>query len=103
MTKYVTFEICAKQLQLPNGTFIVLVDTLGKPSKVLPVANAQNIFCIEKTGKVIWQVFSDFDSDGGPFTNIFESGGEIFAYRWDGGTYAIDLTMGRAIPRALQK
>jgi hypothetical protein len=64
---------------------------------------ARNVFLIDDAGSVVWQVSSNFDSDGDPFTNIFMEGGQLKAYRWDGGSYSVDAQTGRAVPDQLLK
>ncbi len=52
---------------------------------------------------MIWRVFSNYDDEGNPFTNIRLICNEVEAYRWDGGRYSIDKECGFATPKQLLK
>lgn len=92
----------AKRLDLPSGYCIVLLDTLAKKD-LGSLECARNIFLMDSNGRTIWQIQSDFDNDGGPFTNVIYENGELRAYRWDGGMYKIDMQSGRASPEILAR
>ncbi|WP_155760907.1 hypothetical protein [Granulibacter bethesdensis] len=64
---------------------------------------AKNIYLLSINGSIIWQVNSDFDHEGNPFTNVIYENVELRAYRWDGGMYKIDMRNGRALPDILDK
>lgn len=102
MTKELRVNDVKKRLGLQDGSSMVLLDTLGKKA-LGRVERARNIYLLDSGGHTIWQVSSDFDHDGGPFTNIVYENGELRAYRWDGGMYKIDLKSGKASPSALTK
>lgn len=91
-----------KTLDLPGGTRVVLLDTLGKQA-LGAVARARNIYMLDASGRTLWQVSSAFDHDGGPFTNVVYEDSELRAYRWDGGMYKIDISSGKASPSMLTK
>lgn len=58
----------------------------------------------DASAQVIWQVYSEYDSEGNPFTNIsVDDLGNITAYRWDGGLYFINGNTGFAKPQKLIK
>lgn len=77
---------------------VVLIDRLAKEGLYGREECARNIFLIDGEGDVLWQVSSDFDFDGGAFTNIIFTEGRLQGYRWDGGMYDIDLATGKAEP-----
>jgi hypothetical protein len=103
MNKGTKMEDVTKRLDLPDGNQIVLLDTLAKKQGLGPVECARNILLLGPDGHTIWQVSSDFDSDGDPFTNVIYENGELRAYRWDGGMYKIDMRSGRASPNVLAR
>ncbi|MFJ4145285.1 hypothetical protein [Pseudomonas sp. NPDC089734] len=88
----------SKVLEISKVLSVVLIERLAQESIRGRTEDAKNIFLIDGNGSVIWQVSSDFDSDGGPYTNIFYSDGRLQGYRWDGGIYDIDLESGVAVP-----
>lgn len=91
-----------KQIDLENGTSLVLFDRLAKGLTYSPEERARNIYLLDKKGQPLWQIATDFDLEGNPFTNIFHGENQqICGYRWDGSQYAIDLVTGRATPIAL--
>ena len=92
-----------KSINLPGGNHIVLLDRLAKESIYGAVECARNIFMLDSTEQPTWQIISDFDKDGGSFTNILLEDGVLKGYRWDGGVYKIDLATGKAIPATLAK
>jgi hypothetical protein len=103
MNKHINLSEKSKQLNHLSGGHIVLIDRLGMQEKFGQLECARNIYLVDQNGAVMWQVNSDFDSDGGPFTNVLDDLGELKAYRWDGGMYKIDLNTGFAIPILLTK
>lgn len=103
MNKHINLSEKYKQLNHLSGGHIVLIDRLGMEEKFGQLECARNIYFIDKNGEIMWQVTSDFDSDGGPFTNVIDDLGELKAYRWDGGMYKIDLNTGFAMPTSLTK
>lgn len=87
-----------QQLSLANGNRLVLLDRLGDyPTQ----ERARNIYLLDKGGRVRWRVHSRFDDEGHPFTRLHDEHGIITAYRWDGGTYGIDMETGAATPLEL--
>lgn len=83
---------------LGDGSSLVLLERLAKWEQYGKQECARNIYLLDSCGKVVWQVFSDFDDEGAPFTHISVGADGVSAYRWDGGTYAIDLLSGFASP-----
>ena len=96
-------EDVTKSLDLPNGSRVVLLDTLGKKEILGAIECARNIFLLDSSGLTLWQVSSDFDRDGDPFTNVVYENEELSAYRWDGGMYKIDMNSGKASPAILTR
>lgn len=93
-----------KKLDMPNGQSLVLLDRLAKEAIYGREACARNVYLIGNEGQVVWQIKTNFDADGDPFTNIFfDDNGKICGYRWDGCQYMVDLMTGQAIPSALLK
>ncbi|WJY13388.1 hypothetical protein PCO82_12400 [Pectobacteriaceae bacterium CE90] len=83
---------------------VVVIDRLGMEEKYGKVECSQNIYFLDKDGRVIWRVSSDFDNEGNPFTGVtLIDGNSIEAYRWDGGCYSINKETGFATPKILLK
>jgi len=103
MISYIELNETSKKIDLPDGLSLVILDRLGKESIFGPIECARNIFLVDVTMKVVWQVHTDFDANSGPFTNIFLDENIVKGYRWDGGMYEIDLKNGKGIPTLLMK
>lgn len=105
MTRYIDVNAVEKKIDLAGGLSLVLLDRLAKESIYGPLECSRNIFLIDSAAKIVWQVQTDFDSDSGSFTNIFqdEDENQIKAYRWDGGVYEINLKNGKGVPSLLMK
>lgn len=101
MMLHIDLNDVSKLIYLPDGLIIALLDRLGQERRYSRAECARNIYLVDADGKVIWQVESDFDADGGPFTNVLDKEGELNAYRWDGGMYVIDIHSGHATPVSL--
>lgn len=92
------------ELEIKGGNKIVVYDRLAKESIYGTEQCARNIYLLAKDSKVLWQVHSNFDAEGNPFTNIMiNENGDILAYRWDGGSYLIDEKTGFATPHQFLK
>ena len=102
MTDTINHEGVAAKIELPDGGCVILLDMLGRASQHSKDEVARNIFRLDKKGEVKWQVFSDFDFEGSPFTRINLENG-LNAYRWDGGTYSVDIESGEATPLQLER
>jgi hypothetical protein len=102
MTTTINLEGVKAKVELPDGGCVVLLDMLGKAGQYSKDQIAKNIFRLDEKGEVKWQVFSDFDSEGSPFTRIDLQNG-INAYRWDGGTYSVNIETGEATPLQLER
>ncbi len=100
MTNRIDVSKQAQSINLDDGHVIVLVDRL---SHSMSNNRAQNVFRIDKTGTVVWTSHSRFDSEGQPFTRLHLESGRLTAYRWDGGTYAVELDTGFATPLQLER
>lgn len=103
MTQYIDMNEVQKKIDLSEDYSLVLVDRLAKESVYGHVECARNIFLVDATAKIVWQVHTDFDADGGPFTNIFSDENGIKGYRWDGGVYEINLKNGKGVPALMTK
>jgi hypothetical protein len=107
MISYIDLNEVAKKIDLPDGLSLVMLDRLAKESIFGPIECARNIFLVDVTTKIVWQVHTDFDANGGPFTNVFLDGNldgnVVKGYRWDGGMYEIDLKNGKGVPVLLMK
>jgi len=101
MIQHIDMQEVTKQIALLDGSAVVLLDRLAKENIYGRIECARNIYLLDASGNVVWQVQTDFDADSGPFTNIFACEAGIKGYRWDGGTYLIDMGNGRAIPVSL--
>ncbi|GLW38810.1 hypothetical protein Pcaca04_27460 [Pectobacterium carotovorum subsp. carotovorum] len=97
-------DIILIKYNLSGGKEIVLFDRLGMKNLHKRVEIARNICLLDEQGEIVWQVSSDFDSEGNPFTNMtLHRDGSITAYRWDGGNYTINTETGFATPSMLMK
>ncbi len=103
MINHIDLTAIKKKIELSGGVTLVLQDRLAKEDIYGQLECARNIFLVDATSKIVWQIQTEFDSDGGSFTNIFADVGGVKGYRWDGGVYEIDLKSGKAIPILLQK
>jgi hypothetical protein len=103
MNRYLDKNEASQIIELSDKLSIILIDRLGRDGVFGSIECARNIFLIDNEGGVVWQVSSDFDSDGGAFTNVTCADGRLQGYRWDGGIYEIDLTTGKAEPSLLMK
>ena len=88
------------EVRLEGGDRLVLINGLADGAATGITRNVQRI---DVNGNVIWTIHSDFDSEGHPFTQLHFDGGRLTAYRWDGGTYAVDLETGFATPLQLER
>lgn len=83
---------------------IVVFDRLGMESTYGKIECARNVYLLGRNCELVWQVVSDFDSEGNPFTHItLNTSDSLIAYRWDGGVYIIDKESGFATPCSLLK
>jgi hypothetical protein len=103
MKNHIDVTDIEKKIELPGGVTLVLQDRLAKENIYGQLECARNIFLMDANSKIVWQIQTDFDSDGGSFTNIFADDSGIKGYRWDGGVYEIDLESGKGAPLILQK
>ncbi len=102
MTQTLNAADISSKIDLPNGSAIVLLDRLGKGDQYSKEELARNVFKIDADGHVEWQVRSQFDDEGNPFTRLHYANG-VTAYRWDGGSYSVDLDTGAATPLVLER
>jgi hypothetical protein len=93
----------SSQVDLPSGGKIILLDRLAKEHLYSKEEMARNIFKINKIGHLEWQIQSDFDAEGQPFTRLHYDNGKVTAYRWDGGVYVINIETGDAKLRILMR
>ncbi|WP_155839268.1 hypothetical protein [Hyphomonas chukchiensis] len=91
------------RVDLPKGEAVVLLDRLGKGDQYNKEDLARNVFRIDSKGHIMWRVSSAFDKLGDPFTRLYSEDGTLTAYRWDGGSYVIDLETGSATPLRLER
>jgi hypothetical protein len=93
----------SSRIDLPNGDSIVLLDRLGKGDRYSKEQLARNVLRIDRSNHIKWWVKSPFDAEGNPFTRLHYIDGNVTAYRWDGGSYGIDMETGSATPLILQR
>ena len=93
----------SEYLEVPDGGRILLLDRLGKSAQYSKEELSRNVFRVDKNGRVIWQVSSNFDFEGSPFTRLHTEYHALTAYRWDGGSYVIDMATGVATPGVLER
>ena len=92
----------SSEINLPNGTRLILFDTLGTDIRENIYKNS-NIILINQQNNIVWRIHSNDENDGGPFTSIYKKNGSLYAYRWNGIEYTISMTDGLAIPNSLLK
>lgn len=95
----ITESNAKKVIDMPDGRKLLL---FGWETEKDEYPTSRNIYMMHN-GDVVWRVRSDFDEDGGRFTNIWMEGCNIHAYRWDGGEYGINPDNGFATPLRLLK
>ena len=71
MNRVIELNSISKVIPVSDLRSVVLLDRLGQEALYGLMECARNVFLIDDAGSVVWQVSSDFDSDGDPFTNIF--------------------------------
>lgn len=103
MSHYTDVNDVDKKLDLQHGFNVVLLDRLAKENIYGSLECARNIFLVDRSKKIVWQIQTDFDANGGSFTNIFADEDGVKGYRWDGGTYEINLESGKGVPVAMLK
>lgn len=103
MSKRVDEGLALKVVVISELLRVALIDRLGQEEVYGRIECARNIFLIDTEDNVVWQVSSDFDYDGGAFTNITFTEGRLQGFRWDGGMYDIDLKTGKAEPGLLMR
>lgn len=92
----------SQEIELPNGDKVVLLGRLGTGDEYSKKETARNVFLVDAVGNVKWQIYSDFDEEGDPYTQLLLKNG-LSAYRWDGGRYSVDLDTGAATPLLLER
>lgn len=102
MTKALETADISSKIELPNGSSIVLLDLFGKKHSYSKEQLARHVYKLNADGQVEWQVHSEFDAAGNPFTQLHYLNG-VTAYRWDGGSYSVDLETGAATPLLLER
>jgi hypothetical protein len=103
MTNSIISAEIKKEFHLKNGDRLVLIDRMAMEKTYGKLECARNIYLIGQAGDIIWQIHSNFDDEGAPFTNLSVNNDMISAYRWDGGTYTIDAKTGFAVPAILDR
>jgi len=103
MTEKLNTAEISSRIDLPDGGAVVLLDRLGKGGQYSQEELARNVFRIDAIGHIQWTVRSRFDAEGSPFTQLRCEEGELTAYRWDGGSYGIDMETGAATPLVLER
>ena len=103
MTTKIDAQEITSQLNLRDGTRIVLLYRAEKKDRYSLQELNRNVFRLGGNDQIIWQIKSDFDAKGGRFTGIEYREGKVTAYRWDGYRYEIDLETGNARPLRLEK
>ena len=97
-------ELIFSELSIDKKKKLVAFDRLGKGAILGKIECARNIYLMDNASSIIWQIKSDFDDEGNPFTNITQDPeGNFWAYRWDGGRYRINMETGFARPDILLK
>jgi hypothetical protein len=102
MSEIVNLDDVASDVELPDCDRVILFDRLGKGDQFSKVEKARNVYRVDSLGRVKWQIRSQFDADGDPFTQLRLENG-LTAYRWDGATYGVDLDTGEAVPLVLER
>lgn len=91
-------------LPLQDGRHVIVVDRSIRSNHVKMNERSRNVYLLDSKNNMVWQIRTDFDDEGMAFTNVFiDVDGSLSAYRWDGGTYHIDINNGYATPREFLK
>lgn len=62
MIPYFDMNAAVKKIDFPDGRSLVMLDRLAKESIFSQIECARNIFLVDVTAKIIWQVHTDFDT-----------------------------------------
>jgi hypothetical protein len=93
-----------KQISLPSGGTVFLVDTLGLPNTVPKEEVVRNVYCYDTDKQLRWtNAEPDTIYERSPFTNVYLDGCELKGCTWDGVEFIIDLTTGDVHPQQLLK
>ncbi len=65
MTRVIEMDAVSKAIAVSELFSVVLLDRLGQEALYGSKECSSNIFLVDNVGNVVWQVSSDFDSDGG--------------------------------------
>jgi hypothetical protein len=103
MKKLIDISQAKQVINLPGNYKLVLFDRLGMAKKYSLEECSRNVYLVDHENSQTWQISSNFDHTGDPFTSINLVNSEVFAYRWDGGSYSVDLTGGFATPHQLAR
>lgn len=92
-----------KSLTLDDGGSVVLVDMLDTDKASVERIH-RNVYRIDETGKVAWQVGDYAPMSNSTFTNIyFDELGVLIGYNFDGIEYLINMDTGELRPKRLVK
>ena len=88
---------------LKDGKRLVLLNFLDDPKSYPTDVIHRNLFKLDSSNRVDWQVQDYKPMSNSTFTNLYEKDGLICAYNFDGIEYVVDSNSGMVTPRTLLK
>jgi hypothetical protein len=86
----------AFRVVLPNSVEVVLVDVGGRRD-IQPYEHNSNIYCVDKSGGIVWQVSAPVPLvERDSFVDVELDDGVLRASRFFGSEYIIDIATGVA-------
>ena len=83
-------------LQTKDGDKVILVNMMDAPKSIHIDDVSRNVFRLDLSGDVVWQIGNYNPFPNSTFTNIYyDNSGQLKGYNFDGGEYLIDLDTGR--------
>lgn len=91
------------ELVLKDGNRLVLLNCLDDPKSYPKDVVHRNLYRLDSSNRVVWQVKDYKPMSNSTFTNLYEKDGLICAYNFDGIEYVVDPNSGVVTPRTLLK
>lgn len=87
-----------ERVYLDDGTYLFLAqrNIADDLTDLSPEDYARNVFRMTEDGDVLWKIKTDRDSDGSPFTFLYEDEDPRKMVNWDGFKYLVNLETGEA-------
>ncbi|MEX2112576.1 MAG: hypothetical protein WD845_05285 [Pirellulales bacterium] len=86
------------EVELDDESVIRVVDMLSAPKSTPAQEVSYNVFRFDNDNRMVWRIQADVGTqDRNPFVGLtIQEDGQLVAFRWDGGAYAIDVDTGKA-------